>query len=136
MSQVFLCYSLQDERDAATIRDELLERGLNVWWEAEVPTSKNWACRVARALEKSDSMIVLVSPEAMASDLVKRELQHALRSRQLRDRLFPVMIRPTYVVPWCFRKLPMFDLTKNRTRGLGTVVKAIKTPRGRASDSG
>ena len=47
-----------------------------------------------------------VSPAAMTSDLVKREVEHALTSDRFQDRLFPVMIRPTKRVPGYFSLVP------------------------------
>lgn len=127
MGQVFLSYSLRDEREAALFRQELRRRGLNVWWDAELPPGKRWAYEVDRALERSDSMVVLVSPHAMTSDLVRRELQHAISNANFRRRLFPVIIKATSEVPWYFHMLPLFDITKNRAPGLRRLVKAIKT---------
>src|SRR5260370_31998607 len=127
MSQVFLTSWWHADREAAVIRNELCRHGLNVWWDGELPPGKKWAREVGRALDRSDSMIVLVSPEAMASDLVKRELEHAITNENFRDRLFPVIIEPTPHVPAYFSMLPVFDVTKDRSRGLNTLAKAIPT---------
>jgi hypothetical protein len=124
--QVFLTYSLKDEREAAAIRRELLRHGLVVWWDAELPPGKRWAHELSRALDSSDSMIVLVSPNAMASDLVKRELEHAISHENYRNRVFPVIIKPTPAVPGYFSLLPVFDVTKDRVRGLRTIAQTIK----------
>src|SRR3972149_4537322 len=94
VNQVFLSYSLPDEREAAEIREELRRLGLNVWWDSEL-SSKSWAAELCKALEQSDSMIMLVSPAAVASDLVRRELRYALSDERLQNRLFPVLIKPT-----------------------------------------
>jgi hypothetical protein len=125
VSQVFLSYCLRDDREAAVIRNELRQCGLNVWWDGELPPGKKWAKEVGRALDQSDSMVVLVSPQAMASDLVKRELEHAITNENYCHRLFPVIIEPTAQVPAYFSLLPVFDITKNRGRGLKKLVKAI-----------
>jgi hypothetical protein len=128
MRRVFLSYSIGDEREAAVIRDELRQNGLDVWWDAELPVGSNWAMEIGRALQKSDSMVVLVSPGALASDLVSREIQHALSSENFRNRVFPVFIKdtPQEKLPGYFELLPKFDLTKSRTKGLREVVAAIK----------
>ena len=126
MSQIFLSYSPQDERTASAIHTELRRRyGLNVWWDGDVPPGSDWLHHVARALNRCDGMIVLVSPAAMTSDLVKREVEHALTCDRFQDRLFPVIIRPTKRVPGYFLLVHVFDATKNRTRGLKSVAKAI-----------
>lgn len=126
MGQVFLTYSLKDEREAARIRDELQQYGLDVWWDAELPAQKNWASEVGRALKRSDSMIVLVTPHAMNSDLVRRELEHAITHENFCQRVFPVIIEPTDELPGFFSRLPVVDATKDRTRGLRKVARAIR----------
>jgi hypothetical protein len=125
--QVSLCYSPSNENEASEIREELRDHGVNIWWDGDLPVGSNWAEEVGRALAESDSMIVLVSPDAMASDLVKRELDHAVASDRYRRRVFPVFIQPTYAVPWYFRRLKFFDLTKDRSRRLSEVAAAVKS---------
>ena len=127
MSQVFLCYSHKDEREAAVIRNALLQHGLNVWWDAEVPSGKEWAFELGRALEESDGMIVLVSPDALVSDLVRRELLCAISDAKFEGRLFPVIIKkPTSSVPYLFRFMRVFDITRGRKRGLKQLAEAVK----------
>ena len=126
MSQIFLSYSPQDERTASAIHTELRrDYGLDVWWDGEVPRGSDWLRQVSRALNRSDGMIILVSPASMTSDLVKREVEHALTSDRFQDRLFPLIITPTEQVPGYFSLVHVFDATKNRKRGLKSVAKAI-----------
>src|SRR5712691_3715600 len=125
MGQVFLTYSLKDERAAARIRKELQEYGLDVWWDGELSVNQKWAFQVGRALERSDSMIVLVTPRTVHSDLVQRELEHAITHENFAQRVFPLIIEPTEELPgYCWR-LPIFDATKDRAKGLKRVARAI-----------
>src|SRR5262245_31053718 len=126
MSKVFLNYSLKDEKEAAILRDDLRREGLDVWWDAELPPGAKWALEVGRALDRSDSMVVLVTPRAMESELVQRELDHAITHQNFRYRIFPVILEPTESLPGYFSMLPIFDLTKHRQRGLRAVAKAIQ----------
>ena len=124
-NRVFLCYSPRNEPEAAEIRLELSERGLDIWWDGDLPSGSNWAEEVARGLAESNAMLVLVSPDSMDSDLVKKELEHVLANEQYRNRIFPVFIYPTYAVPWYFRGMKAFDLTSDRSEALCGVVTAI-----------
>ena len=96
-----------------------------MWWDGDVPPGNNWLRKVSQALNRCDGMIVLVSPASMTSDLVKREVEHALTSDRFQDRLFPLIIRQTKHVPGYFSLIPVFDATENRKRGLKSVAKAI-----------
>jgi hypothetical protein len=124
-NRVFLCYSSRDEFEAARIHRELAERGLEVWWDGNLPSKSNWAEEVARGLAESNAMLVLVSPDSMESDLVKKELEQALANEGYRNRIFPAFIEPTYAVPWYFRGMRAFDLTGDRSKALVGVVTAI-----------
>jgi hypothetical protein len=116
----------QDERTASAIHAELRrDYGLNVWWDRDVPPGNDWLRQVSRALNRCDGMIVLVSPASMTSELVKREVEHALTSERFQDRLFPLIIRPTKHVPGYFSLMTVFDATENRKRGLKSVARAI-----------
>ncbi len=129
MGQVFLNYAVDDAAQAAILCQDLRARGVSVWWDQESPRDGNWANEIGRALDRSDAMIVLISPRSVGSDLVRRELEQALNSPRLRHRVVPAMIEPTWVLPWRFRKLPMIDLTGDREGGLTRIVEAIQKPR-------
>ena len=45
-------------------------------------------------------MVVLVSPAATESENLKRDLEYALVTKKFRNRLIPVIIRPTSELPW------------------------------------
>jgi hypothetical protein len=95
VSLVFLSHSPDDEAEAAEVCESLRHAGLNVWWDAKVPGDTNWATELGRALETCEAMVLLVSPAAVASDLVRRELQYA-RSRGHADTTVS-RLDPTYV---------------------------------------
>jgi hypothetical protein len=79
--KVFLSYSLEDKSAAEEIRSGLSSAGLNVWEEFhDVAPGENWAKRIGTALERSDAMIVLISPEAVKSRSVRREIDYAIVS--------------------------------------------------------
>ena len=67
------------------------------------------------------------SPQAMASDLVKRQLEHAITNLNFAWRLYPLLIRPTANLPGYFHMMHVFDISKNRARGMKKLVDAIKT---------
>jgi hypothetical protein len=63
----------------------------------------------------------------MASDLVKRQLDHAITNRNFAWRVFPLMIRPTSKLPGYFSMMRIFDATTNRARRIKKLVDALKT---------
>ena len=104
--RVFLSYDHKDNKSAKKLTDRLSAVGLEVWDAAqELLPGDNWALKHGKALEESDAMIVLLSPEGVKSPWVRREIEYAVGSRKYKGRLIPVMVRPTPRVPWLLRQL-------------------------------
>lgn len=103
---VFLSYSRQDREWAIAVAERLQAEGFAVWdSETELFPGDNFASRIADALDSADAMIVLVSPDALASEWVRHEIDFALGSSRLSGRLIPVIVRPTDKLPWILQKL-------------------------------
>ena len=113
--QVFLSYAQFDEPFAKALSSELSRRGLSVWspWTELLPGENPWL-RIGEALQKSKAMVVLVSPESVNSDNVRREIEYALGNEKYEGRLFPVEVRPTRDIPWILRKFKGFKFRDGR----------------------
>ena len=117
--QVFISHSHSDSSLAARVSESLRKAGLDVWnHDLDVLPGDNWAAEVARALNESEAMVVLVTPEALRSPYVRREIGFALGSQNYDNRLIPVAIGdreqlPTREIPWIVRRLPWVELSKS-----------------------
>ena len=114
--KVFISHSHSDAPVAATISKDLQERGFDVWDpDLNLLPGDNWAAEIARALEESQAMVVVLTPNSVTSSNVKREIEFALGSKNYRNRIIPVVIGgreriSTQEIPWIIRKLRMFEL--------------------------
>lgn len=114
--KVFLSHAHSDAALAQQISNALAENGLEVWdSEQDLFPGDNWAGEVARALEESEAMVVLLTPEAMNSPHVRHEISYALGAKNYSNRLFPVVVGlaedfPVRSVPWIVRELPWVEL--------------------------
>lgn len=119
--QVFISYSHSDSPLAARVSKALREAGLQVWDpEVNVLPGDNWPAEVGRALEESDAMVVLLTPNSISSPYVKAEMAYALGSKSYRNRLIPVAVGgrdqlPRSEIPWIVRKLHWVDLPNPET---------------------
>ncbi len=80
--KVFVSHSHTDAPLAARVCEGLRREGL----EARHPDlhhlpGDNWAANVGRALEESEAMVVLLTPAAVDSRHVMREIEYALGAR-------------------------------------------------------
>ena len=112
--RVFLSYSPADKRFAKQLAAELPQRGCEVWDpRAELFPGDNWAEQIVQALKQSRAMVVLLSPDSVKSDSVRREIAYALGNANYAGRLFPVLLRPTEDVPWILRRLQLIHAKDN-----------------------
>lgn len=103
--RVVLSYTHSDSAIAAKVRDALTHAGFEVWDpELQARGGDNFALEIGRALERADALVVLVSPEAMQSDWIRWEIEHALGNPRFEGRLIPVELRPTEELPWILRR--------------------------------
>ncbi len=125
--KVFISHSGSDEKWANLLRQHLAQEGIEVWNPgAEIGPGENWALKYGQELEAADAMIVLLSPDSAKSDWVRHEIEYALSSPRFRDRLFPVLVKPTEEVPWILQKQHFIRATKDVDGTVRRVTSALK----------
>ncbi len=125
--KIFISYCQSDRNWARELISRLSAEGLQVWdSDQEVAPGENWSLKAGKALEESDTMIVLLSPDSMASPWVRREIDYALSSSKYKDRLILVVTSPTEDIPWILRKLRPINLYKNPARASKRIVDDVR----------
>jgi hypothetical protein len=106
-SNIFLSYAHRDAKWARQLAASLKKRGLDVWFDDEINAGANVWEETGKALSQADAMVVLLSPDAVESTHVQREIDFALTERRFKNRLIPVVVRPTKNIPWILQKQPI-----------------------------
>lgn len=88
MTDVFLSYSREDEKEAARFAEMLESAGLTVWWDRKIPPGKTWDQVIGKALNEAKCIVVLWTRTSVASDWVKEEASRGAR----REALVPVLL--------------------------------------------
>ena len=116
--KVFISHAHTDDPFVRKVAAGLEKVGLEVWDATrEILPGDNWADKVARALEESEAMVVLLTPDALRSSWVSWEIQYALGEQNYRNRLVSVIVGdPGELskedVPWILRRLQMIDMSE------------------------
>lgn len=126
---VFLSYSHKDKKWATALGTGLAEAGFKVFSDDEIAPGENWHMQIGKALDRSDAMVVLVSPHALASPTVRSDIEYALGKPQFRDRLIPVLVKPTRGIPWILRKQQFIRASSNIDETVRGVTAALKKAR-------
>ena len=117
--QVFISHAQTDEPLVGNISAVLRDAGLDVWEINRcLMPGDNIGHEVARALEESQAMVVLLTPEALRSPWVQREVEFALGGTRYRNRLIPVLVGdpqrlPEDDIPWILQRLPQFKVSEH-----------------------
>lgn len=114
--KVFISHSHKDEALAKKVAVVLEEAGLDVWDPSrEIMPGDNWAEKIGQALEESEAMVVLLTPEALETQWVRDEINYALGKVKYQNRLIPVLVGnpkkfPQENIPWILKRLKMINL--------------------------
>ncbi|MGH8499530.1 MAG: toll/interleukin-1 receptor domain-containing protein, partial [Methylococcales bacterium] len=92
--QVFISHASTDAQLAKRIANVLRESGLKVWDDAQILPGDNWGAKLADALQESDAMVVLLTPNSVGSPNLSYEVGYALGKLDYKGRLIPVIVAP------------------------------------------
>lgn len=132
--KVFISYSHKDEELARRVAAALDEAGMTTWYDQrEIMPGDNWAEKIAQGLRESEAMVVLLTPHALDTLSVRREIEFALGEKAYRNRLIPVLVgNPQEFqeekIPWILKHLHPITLASpsvNQT-DLSRITKALK----------
>ncbi len=131
MPRVFLSYARADgDATARRIRDGLAETtDIEVWRDREkMRGGVGFWKQITEAIDGSDFLILVATPEAQASGMVQKEWRYA---RQVGVCVYPVIGAPLDFasMPRWMRKSHFFDLDKEWPTFLGHLRGPSKTPR-------
>src|SRR5574339_563060 len=93
MSDIFISYSRRDINLADRIVNSLAEYDLDTWvdWK-NIPKGEEWEDEIYRGIEAADAFLFLVSPDSTASEICRREIDHAVKNKK---KILPLVIRDT-----------------------------------------
>ena len=123
MTQVFISYSRKDISFIETLVADLKNAGLEVWYDvSHIAGGARWRSEIENALRNSEYVIVVLSPDSIASEWVEREF---LFSSNLRRKIIPVMYR-LCEVPLNYVDLNYIDMQgENYSRNFKQLLKAL-----------
>ncbi|HAV76407.1 MAG TPA: hypothetical protein DCX53_03540 [Anaerolineae bacterium] len=95
MEKVFISYSRKDIEFARKLAGDLEKASYDVWWDiTDLRGGDDWVRTIPAAIAASKYMIVVLSPNSIESEWVRKEYTQALN---LRKKIIPIMFVPCSV---------------------------------------
>jgi TIR domain-containing protein len=129
-TELFLSYSTLDTAFADSVRDVLHHHAIPVWSQINIIGGMQWYDEIGAALRRCDWFAVILSPHAVNSMWVRRELMFALQQLRFDGKILPLLYQSCDLDPyfWTLPSVQMIDFTGDfhmacrallRTWGLG-----------------
>lgn len=129
MADVFISYSRKDSAFVRMLEKALVEANRDAWvdWE-DIPPTAEWFSKVREGIEGVRALLFVISPDSVASEVCRKELDHAagqnkrlipLVYREVEDKYVPEALAP---LNWIF-----FRQQDDFPAALNTLLKAVDT---------
>lgn len=93
--EVFLSHSTKDRDFVIRLVRILKEHGIGYWYSStHISAAKQWHDEIGRALNRCNWFLVVLTPNAVRSRWVKREVLFALNEARYDERIIPLLRRP------------------------------------------
>ena len=90
--EAFLSHSSLDHDFVTGLADALRRHGVPVWYSrTNIMGAQQWHDEIGAALRRCDWFLLVLSPNAVASMWVKRELIFALQQNRFENRIVPLL---------------------------------------------
>jgi len=129
--EVFLSHCSRDRSFVRRLAESLRRHGVPVWYsETHIVGARRWHDEIGRALARCDWFLVVLSPHAVKSTWVRRELLYALNDHRYDDHIVPVVYRPCdpAFLSLTLPSIQAVDFTVSERQGLGWLLRVWGLP--------
>lgn len=95
MQKIFISYSRKDIDFARKLAGDLEKAGYDVWWDiTDLRGGEDWVKTLPAAIEAAQHFIIVLTPNSVESEWVRKEYTQAL---SLRKKILPIMLEASPV---------------------------------------
>ena len=135
MREIFLSHASQDQAEARRLRNILVRNGMRVWFSPHhIRGARQWHDEIGAALARCDWFMLLLTPHAVKSMWVKRELSYALIEKRYENRIVPLLFKKCDFksLSWTLLQFQIVDFTKGHDKAREELLRVWgKVPRTR-----
>jgi hypothetical protein len=131
MPKIFISYSRVDSEFAEKLVTDLRSAGVDLWFDQhDIVPGDRWDSAVESALMTSPRLLVVLTPDSVASQNVMDEVAEALK---LGKRIVPVLHRQCDI-PFRIGRLQYVDFTGSYERGIKQLMAIVSAPQPAPTD--
>lgn len=104
----------------------LSRHGIPFWYsDTNILRAQQWHDQIGAALQRCDWLVAVLTPDAVASTWVKRELIYSLQQDRFDDRIAPILHRSCNYdeLSWTLTSFQMIDLQGDFTEGCRELLR-------------
>jgi len=118
----FISYSRADSDFVIKLAQDLRQAGVSVWLDQiDISPGERWDKSVQNALKNCSSLLVVYSPNSVASENVMDEVYYVLGEKR---KVIPILYRACEV-PFRLQRLQYIDFTENHVLGMQKLVSLM-----------
>jgi len=103
----------------------LKDHNVDYWFSVHIAGAKQWHDEIGRALDRCDWFLIVLTPNSVRSQWVKRELLFALNEIRYNERIIPVLRKPCEYrrLSWTLPDLQLVDFSGNFDLGCRQLLR-------------
>jgi hypothetical protein len=117
---VFLSHSSKDRKFVLSLVRVLKRHGIPYWYSAtHIAIARQWHDEIGKALKRCDWFLVVLTPDGVKSDWVKRELLFALSNNRYNQKIIPLLLKNCNFsdLSWTLSSFQFVDFRKDVEAG-------------------
>lgn len=119
-AEIFLSHSDCDRQFVEDLVAMMRRHELPVWYSrTNILGAQQWHDAIGAALHRCDWFVLVLSPSAVESMWVKRELRFALQQNRFENKIVPLLYQPCDYdqLSWTLSSFQMIDFTQTFEQG-------------------
>ena len=127
--ELFISHAASDRKFVDRLTEILRRHRIRFWYSrSHLIGAQQWHDEIGKALSRCDWFLVILSPTAVSSMWVKRELHYALRAKRYNDRIIPVLPRACDrgELSWTLDAIQTIDFRRDFEQGCRALFRIWK----------
>jgi hypothetical protein len=121
----FFSYSRVDSGFALKLAKDLRDAGIDLWIDQlDIKPGSHWDASIENGLNTSSCMLIILSPDSIASNNVMDEVSYGLECGK---RIIPILLKECNT-PFRLRRLQRIDFTGDYTIGFNQLLETLHHP--------